>query len=220
MKEIGGHRKSDLRGRRRRPKQSHELLLTIPQIIKFGTRICDNLQFADNFMRVPYFILPPFLLCLVLACNDKIETQVEDVSMTETVRAPEPPPPSFSCLNSVPLQEWFFKLCDTEKPKKDVIAYNFGLFGSDNCYAIHLVDSIQYEKDDRDTARKNEPDASVSYYPLSKSEYEALEWKQVLNKIKSQLEEFVKTERFKNSYLAKAKIITMRFDDGDLLSLK
>ena len=172
-------------------------------------------------MRV-YFTLTVFLIHLVLACNDKTETQVEEITMTETETetAPEPPPPSFSCSNSVTLEEWFFKLCDTEKPKKDVIAYNFGLFGSDNCYAIHLVDSIQYEKDKRDTARKNEPDTSSSYYPLSKSEYEALEWKQVLNKIKSQLEEFVKTERFKNSYLAKAKIITMRFDDGDLLSLK
>lgn len=170
-------------------------------------------------MRVLYFI---FLVHLVLACNDKIETQVEEVTITETESktAPEPPPPSFSCSNSVTLQEWFFKLCDTEKPKKDVIAYNFSLFQTDNCYAIHLVDSIQYEKDDGDTAGKTEPDTSVSYYPLSKSEYEALAWKQVLNKIKSQLEEFIRTERFKNSYLAKAKIITMRLDDGDLLRLK
>lgn len=173
-------------------------------------------------MRVLYFILPVFLVNLVLACNDKIETQVEEVTMTETESkaAPEPPPPSFSCSNSVTLKKWFFKLSDSEKPDKDVIAYNFSLFETGSCYAIHLVDSIQYEKDDGDTAGKDEPDTSVGYYPLSKSEYEALEWKQVLNKIKSQLEEFVKTERFKNSYLAKAKSITMRFDDGDLLRLK
>ncbi len=170
-------------------------------------------------MRVLYFI---FLIHLVLACNDKIETQVEEVTMTETesTTAPEPPPPTFSCSNSATLQEWFFKLSDSEKPDKDVFAYNFGLFETGSCYAIHLVDSIQYEKDDGGTARKNEPDTSVSYYPLSKSEYEALEWKQVLNKIKSQLAEFARTERFKNSYLAKAEIITMRFDDGDLLRLK
>ena len=172
-------------------------------------------------MRVLYFILTLFLVHLVLACNDKIETRIEHLSMTETERAaPEPPPPSFSCSNSVTLQEWFFKLCDAVKPEKNVIAYNFGLFQTDSCYAIHLVDSIQYEKNDRDTARKNEPDTSVSYYPLSKGEYEALEWKQVLNKIKSQVKEFLNTEKFKNSYLAKAETITMHFDDGDLLRLK
>ncbi|HET6768237.1 MAG TPA: hypothetical protein VFH08_12580, partial [Chitinophagaceae bacterium] len=142
------------------------------------------------------------------------------VSMTETVRAPEPPPPSFSCSNSVTLQEWFFKLCDTEKSEKDVIAYNFGLFETGNCYAIHLVDSIAYEKDDQDAARQNERDTSVNYFPLSKTEYEAMEWKQVLDKIKSQLGEFVKTEKFKNSYFRKAQSITIRFDDGDLLRLK
>ena len=154
-----------------------------------------------------------------MACGDKVETQVEDISMTETERAaPEPPPPSFSCSNSVTLQEWFFKLCDTEKPRNDVIAYNFGLFETDNCYAIHLIDSN--EMDDLAAARKEGTGTFFNYYPLSKNEYEALEWKQVLNKIKSQLEEFVNTEKFKNSSLAKAKTITMRFDDGDLLGLK
>ena len=171
-------------------------------------------------MRVLYFILTVFLLDFVLACNDKIETQVEDVSMTETESAPEPPPPSFSCSNSVTLKEWFFKLFDSEKPEKDVIDYSFGLFETDNCYAIHLVDSKEYEKDDPDAARENEPDSSVNYYPLSKKEYEALEWKQVLNKIKSQLKEFVKTEKYKNSSFAKVKTMTMHFDDGDLLRLK
>jgi hypothetical protein len=171
-------------------------------------------------MRALYFILTVFLLRLGLACNDKIETQVEEITITETEKAPEPPPPSFSCSNSVTLQEWFFKLCQTENPKKDVIAYNFRLFETDNCYAIHLVDSKEYENDDQDAAGKNEFDTSVSYYPLSKNEYEALEWKQVLNKIKSQLKEFANTEKFKTSSLAKVKTMTMRFDDGDLLKLK
>lgn len=220
MKETGGHRKFNLRGRRRRPKQSHELRLTIPQIVKFGTRTCDNRQVADHFMRVPYFILTVFLLHLVLACNDKIETQVEEVTMTETETetAPEPPPPSFSCSNSVTLQEWFFKLCETAKPEKPVVAYKFELFETGNCYAIHLVDSN--ENDDQDAAGKNDADTSFNYYPLSKNEYDGLEWKQVLDKIKSQIKVFLNTEKFKNSSLAKAKIITMRFDDGDLLRLK
>jgi hypothetical protein len=171
-------------------------------------------------MRAQYFILTLFFGHLLLACNDKIETQVEDISITESEGAPEPPPPSFSCSNSVTLQEWFFKLCDAEKPGKTVVAYKFELFETDNCYAIHLIDSIEYKKGEQGLARKKDSDTSVNYYPLSKNEYEELEWKQVLNKIKSQLNEFVKTEKFKNSSLAKAKDITMRFDDDDLVKLK
>ena len=155
-----------------------------------------------------------------MACNDKIETQVEDISMTESISPPEPPPPSFSCSNSVTLQEWFFKFCNAEKPEKAVIAYIFELFETNNCYAIHLIDSIEFDKGDQDLLRKNDPDTSVNYYPLSKTGYEPLGWKQVLDEIKSQLNEFVNTEKFKNSSLAKAKGITMRFDDGDLLKLK
>ena len=171
-------------------------------------------------MRVLYFVLTVFLVQLVFACNDKIETRVEEITMTETetATAPEPPPPSFSCSTSGTVEEWFFELCETAKPEKPVVAYKFELFEIGNCYAIHLVDSN--ENDDQDPAGKNDADTSFNYYPLSKIEYEGLEWKQVLAKIKSQVKEFVNTEKFKNSSLAKAKIITMRFDDGDLLRLK
>lgn len=171
-------------------------------------------------MRALYFIVTVFLVHLVFACNDKIETHVEEVTMTETdsAAAPEPPPPSFSCSTSGTLQEWFFKLCDSEKPGKDVIAYNFGLFETDSCYAIHLVDSN--EKEEQNAVGKNDADTAFNYYPLSKKQYEGLEWKQVLDKIKSQVKEFLNTKKFKNSSFAKAKTMTIRFDDGDLLRLK
>jgi len=171
-------------------------------------------------MRLPYFLLTVFLVHLVLSCNDKIETHVEEITTTETEieTAPEPPPPSFTCSNSGTLQEWFFKLCEAAKPEKTVVAYNFELFETGNCYAIHLVDS--HEKEDQNAAVKNDADTSFNYYPLSKNEYEGLEWKQVLDKIKSQLKELVNTEKFKNSALATAKTMTIRFDDSDLLRLK
>ena len=171
-------------------------------------------------MRISYFILTASLVHLVFACNDKIETQVEEITMTETETetAPEPPPPSFSCSNSGTLREWFFKLCEKAKPEKPVVAYKFELFETGNCYAIHLVDSN--EKDDHDGAGKNDADISFNYYPLSKNEYEGFEWKQVLDKIKSQVKEFLNTEKFKNSSFAKVKTMTMRFNDSDVLRLK
>jgi hypothetical protein len=140
---------------------------------------------------------------LFLSCKDKIEVQKTDIMQEELENdVPEPPPPSFSCLNSITLQEWFFKLCETEKAENSIIAYNFALFETDKCYAICL--------------NSNDP----AYYPLSKSEYKNLSWKQVLNKIRSQLKEFALAEKFRNSSLAKAKAITIQFDDGDVISLK
>jgi hypothetical protein len=69
-------------------------------------------------------------------------------------------------------------------------------------------------------ATKNDNDTSIKYYPLSKSDYKDLKWEQVMSKIKSQIKEFIKTEKFKKSSLAKAKAITMSFDDGDLIRIK
>lgn len=93
-------------------------------------------------MRTLYFIIAILTVQLILSCsgNKKIEaTEVTDVTIEETVNAPEPPPPSFSCSSAVTLQEWFFKLCDTEKPRKDTTAYEFGFFETDNCYAVYLI---------------------------------------------------------------------------------
>jgi hypothetical protein len=175
-------------------------------------------------MRTLCFMLTLFFGHLILACNHNTEVEMKEVtivgSVSESVPAPEPPPPSFSCSNPVTLQEWFFKFCDTEKPKKDIINYKLELFDTENCYAIHLIGVKEYETENQDSSGKNDPENSDNYYPLSKNEYKELNWKQTLNKIRSQLNEFVKTENFKNSSLAKAKTITILFDDGDLLRLK
>jgi hypothetical protein len=141
---------------------------------------------------------------LFLSCKDKTEGQVTKIKQEEfESKAPEPPPPSFSCANSITLEGWFFKLCDTERPDNSIIVYKFALFETDKCYAICLSSNDRTE-----------------YFPLSKTEYKNLSWKQVLNKIRMQLKEFTVTEKFSNSSLAKAKAITIQFDDDDLLSLK
>jgi len=41
-----------------------------------------------------------------------------------------------------------------------------------------------------------------------------------LEKIKSQLEDFSKTDKFKSSFFSKAQAIIIGFDDGDLERIK
>jgi hypothetical protein len=173
-------------------------------------------------MRRLYFIIAILSCQLILDCSGKKEIEVIEVTeiTEETVNAPEPPPPSFSCSSAVTLQEWFFKLCDTEKPEADTAAYEFGFFETDSCYAIYLINSKKHEKKDQATVPENDSEQPAEYYPLSKREYKDLEWKQALNKMKAQLAEFTKTEKFKNSSLAKTNAVTISFDDGDLIKIK
>ena len=131
----------------------------------------------------------------------------------DTENIEEPPPPSAVCLNPVPLKNCFVKICSTEKPVKDSLRYRFILFETNNCYSIGLKTlGLGSTKKDSTTFDK--------FYSLSKVEYKNLAWKEVLNKIKFQLKEFCKTTEFENSSLAKAKSITIIFDDRDLLILK
>lgn len=118
------------------------------------------------------------------------------------------------------LQDWLFELCDSEKPDKSVIAYNFGLFETEQGYTIYLTGSKEYDKDDPDWATNNDFEPAQKYYPLPTSEYKNVEWDKVLDKIKKQLQDFTNTEKFKNSFFAKAKAITTGFDDGDLIIVK
>jgi hypothetical protein len=171
-------------------------------------------------MRKLYFIITILICCLILSCSGKNEVELTEIRVEETDRIPEPPPPSFSCSNTVTLQEWFFKLCDTEKPAKDTLAYKLGFFETGNCYAIYLVRLKDHEKEGHVSKTIKEDEQPVEYYPLSKSEYKDLKWEKVLDKIKTQLAEFTKTEKFKNSSLAKANAVTIGFDDGDLVRIK
>lgn len=54
---------------------------------------------------------------------------------------------------------------------------------------------------------------SNMYFQLPKGEYENLDREQVMNKVKVQLKDFTNTEKFKTSFFAQAKSITVNSKD-------
>lgn len=178
---------------------------------------------VSHFMRVINFMFALLVGSLNLACKDKTEekaTKVELISISQTDTPREPPPPSPPISNFMTLQEWLVRICDTERPDKSIIAYNFGLFETENGYTIYLTGSKEYDKNDSDWAINDDFQPSLPNYPLPSKDYKNLKWKQVLDKVKSQLNDFTKTDNFKNSFFAKATAITAGFDDGDLVRIK
>jgi hypothetical protein len=174
-------------------------------------------------MRSLNFIVLILFGHFILSCQSKTESKVTDVkliSVRQTDSASEPPPPPPPISNFMTLQDWLFRICDTEKPDKSIIAYNFGLFETGDGYTIYLIGSKEYDKRDADWALNNDFEPEIKNYPLPKNEYKNLKWEQVLDKIKSQLKAFAKTEKFHHSFFAKAKAITTGFDDGDLVNIK
>ncbi len=174
-------------------------------------------------MKTSYLILAFIFVQFALACkHQQKKIIVEDVTIEHVytdVENVEPPPPSVVCLNPLSLKECFIKICRTEKLEKESITYKFILFETENCYSIRLNAITEFKKKVTDSTKKDST-FSVNHYSLSKNEFKNLAWKEVMSKIKSQIKEFAKTKEFEHSSLAKAKAITILFDDGDLISLK
>lgn len=132
--------------------------------------------------------------------------KVQDVVFVQSVDVVSPPPPDLTSKFKT-LQEWLINMVETEKPGKLIIAYQFGLFESEDEYVIFLIGSKQYNKDQGGVTSINfEP--SNMYYPLPESEYKNLTREQAWARIIVQFRNFKKTDKFKNSFFAKAKVIT------------
>lgn len=162
---------------------------------------------------------------MIFACDQKQKKViVSDVTLENVVPDDnfiEPPPPSSLHLSkSMTLKECFLKMCHREQPGPTDTAYNFSLHKTNNRYVVFFIESKAHKKIAQERAAKKGSGYLNKYYPLSKNELKDLNWKQAFDKIRSELKEFAKTEQFKNSSLAKAKSITIRFDDAEFLKLK
>jgi hypothetical protein len=93
------------------------------------------------------------------------------------------------------------------------------MFESDT-YTLYLVGSNDYTPVDDDWACNADFVPREKYFALAWKGYARLEWKDLLEKVKGELTEFMKNETFKSSFFANASAIAVRFDDGDLHLLR
>lgn len=171
------------------------------------------------------------LFILIIACQQQPKIIVENVTI-ESIDSnaegnyPPPPPPPLPEKQSPPnpsfksLNDWITNICLTENPDKKIIAYNFGLFETEEGYTIYLMGSETYNKQNDDWATSTDFSPQYDTYLLPLKEYKNIEWDKTLKKITKELKLFTTTSIFKKSFLAKAKAITVGFDDGDLTLIK
>ncbi len=156
------------------------------------------------------------------ACSHKTDVETDKVEVKEVViqqvveDVPMPPPHLTSNLKT--LSEWLFKLCDTENPNESIVAYNFGIFESQNDYTIVLTGSKQYDKVRNTVTIDFEP--SIMYYALPEKEFGNLKPEEVQNSITNQLKDFMETAKFKHSFFAKAKAIVTAYNGENLVEAK
>jgi len=115
---------------------------------------------------------------------------------------------------------WINRLTKSEKPTTDIVAFNFGLFETEDGYTIYVIGAKSFDEDDPDWATEVDFEPKEKYLEINPDEAKGLEWNEVLEKSKTTIEQFVSSDKFENSFLRSAQAITTGFDGGDLLRIK
>ncbi|MBB2147047.1 hypothetical protein GM921_16200 [Pedobacter sp. LMG 31464] len=119
----------------------------------------------------------------------------------------EPPPPEFiSRFKTV--NEWLSFIADNEKPKKTIMNYDINVFEGEDDYTLALTGTNTYEISNTYQRIKIEYTPNQMYFNLPKSEHKGLTKEQVFEHLTDQLNKFISSAKFKNSFFTEAKSIT------------
>ena len=104
-------------------------------------------------------------------------------------------------------------------PPREVIAFNFGIFESEDGYKMYLVGGFEYDENDDDWACIEMPEALHRYLDIS-SEMKSESWETVLNNSANILSELEHEGKLNDTILRNAIAITTGFDDGELIKIR
>lgn len=104
-------------------------------------------------------------------------------------------------------------------PPEEVIAFNFGLFESNQGWMMYLVGGFEYSEDDDDWACIELPKDDYRYYRLP-DKLQTKSWEEILKLTVFTLKELEKEGLLNKTLLKKAKAITTGFDEGELSKIR
>jgi hypothetical protein len=110
------------------------------------------------------------------------------------------------------LQDWIYNICDDDKPAKEIAEYKFNFFESAGEYMLFLTGVNTFEEGQNRSITRIEFEPTNMYFKLRKNEYKNFNREQLKDKLTSQLKDFTNTEKFRNSFLAKANAIITGYD--------
>jgi hypothetical protein len=113
---------------------------------------------------------------------------------------------------------WLGRVCSAERPPKSVVAYNVGLFESEQGYTAYLIGADQYDEQDSDWACRESFTPKERYQPLPAGEFKT--WEQAQAGVVEAVRAFLASQPGKKSFLGRATVVTVGFDDGELERVK
>ena len=114
--------------------------------------------------------------------------------------------------------EWLSEVVRDERPAPEIVAFNVGLFESPEGFCAYLCGSKTYSEDDSEWACEEDFTPAHRYCVLG--ELGGQGWKEVKESVIDSVREFLDSRPGADSFLAKARAVTVGFDDGDLVSVR
>ncbi|HIP78720.1 MAG TPA: hypothetical protein EYH07_09700 [Kiloniellaceae bacterium] len=118
------------------------------------------------------------------------------------------------------LTEWLSRVVAVERPPATVIAFNLGLFETEEGYCAYLTGAKRFDPDDDDWACDEAFTPSERYCPLDRTSTGSEDWDVVRQGVIEALKAFLASDVGQRSFLAKAEAVTVGFDDGDLVRVQ
>ncbi len=114
-------------------------------------------------------------------------------------------------------EAWLEKVCDSEKPGSDIVAYNFGLFEGENGYYNFLTGITDYDEEDPHCHCNVDFVPNHKYYELSGSA--GTNWHEIQAAVEVFVKRYISAPVRQASFLSIAQVVTVGFDDGDLVKV-
>lgn len=119
------------------------------------------------------------------------------------------------------LEIWLRDVNAAETVPDGIAAINIGLFESEEGYCAYMTGSENYDEDDDDWACDIDFEPACKYLSLTDALPESLSgWEDVFDYVVTALRAILTQEEIKELPLFKGRVVTVGFDDGELLRIQ
>jgi hypothetical protein len=115
------------------------------------------------------------------------------------------------------IKDWIIQTVNSNSIPDEIIAFNFGMYETEDGYCIYLIGSKHYDKDDDDWACDEDfvPTNNFLIIPFNDKKYD---WDVFLNKIVDIISSLITT--CPELSPLSSRYVTVGFDDGNLIRIK
>lgn len=113
---------------------------------------------------------------------------------------------------------WMAQVEKTAPDPQDYIAFNIGLFETEGGFAMYLYASDEYDEEDSDWTCGEPYDPNPQYLILKYKDVKTKDWEKFLNDAVEVAKAYL--ERHPDDSIFSHKIVTVGFDDGDLVRVQ